>query len=314
MSVSVCIATHYRNEALALLLEDLAAQDHLPDEVVIVDNTSDSHALPVVEQCRKSALPFPIVYEVQPVRSISLTRNRTVDLASGEWLAFIDDDERAAPDWLGTLLAAAGRFAAGVVLGPALPIVPAEAPGWIRRGRFYDWPRMPSGTVIPRNRLRFGNVLIHGGLLRGRPLLFNPTYGLTGGEDGALLSRLAGDGARIVWCDEALVMEPVESSRLSLRWLCMRALRGGQDYSRHTLAGRYGAVTAGRVAVLVTRSLVQMCVAAILALLCLPLGRTPAAFWTIKAAANFGKLSLLFGWHYEEYARRATGPAPSAGP
>lgn len=306
MSVSVCIATHYRNESLDCLLDDLAAQECRPDEVVIVDNSAEGHASPVVVR-RRAGAPFRLVYEIQPVRSISLTRNRTVELASGEWLAFIDDDERASPEWLGKLVDAALRFEAGAVLGPVLPIVPAQAPGWIRKGHFYDWPRLPTGTVIPRNRLRFGNVLIHSSLLGGSQAVFNPAYGLTGGEDGVLLSRLAQDGAKIIWCDEAVVMEPVETMRLSLHWLVLRALRGGQDYSRHTLAGRYGPVTAARVGLLVLRSFAQMCMAGVLALLSLPLGRTRAAFWTMKAAANFGKLSQLCGWHYAEYARRPTG-------
>ena len=54
---------------------------------------------------------------------------------------------------------AALRYEADGVLGPVNPIVPSSAPGWIRRGRFYDFPRMQSGMVIPPNRLRFGNVL-----------------------------------------------------------------------------------------------------------------------------------------------------------
>jgi GT2 family glycosyltransferase len=35
-----------------------------------------------------------------PERNPALRRNRAVDFAAGEWLAFLDDDARAAPDWL----------------------------------------------------------------------------------------------------------------------------------------------------------------------------------------------------------------------
>ena len=47
-----------------------------------------------------------------------------------------------------------------------------------------------------------------------RDRVFNPAYGLTGGEDGDLLMRLMGQGARMVWCDEAYVIEPVPENRM----------------------------------------------------------------------------------------------------
>jgi succinoglycan biosynthesis protein ExoM len=183
------------------------------------------------------------------------------------------------------------------------PEVPDYAPDWIHKGRFYDWVRMTTGTVIPPNRLRFGNVLLRSRLLRHSPAPFDPDYGLTGGEDGDLLGRLVQDGARIVWCDEAVVREPVDGSRLSLRWLLLRALRGGQDFARHRLNGRYGPLSAVGRWLLFLRALLQSAAAASLALLEWPRGRHRAAHWLLKAAANLGKMSIFLGWHYQEYGR-----------
>jgi succinoglycan biosynthesis protein ExoM len=161
---------------------------------------------------------------------------------------------------------------------------------------------MPTGSVVPNNRLRFGNVLLHARLLAQLSAPFDPAYGLTGGEDGDLLTRLANSGARFVWCDEAVVTEPVEASRLSLSWLLLRALRGGQDFARHTFAGRYGRQTGVERLRFASRALAQLVLAASLALATLPLGRHVAAGWLLKAAANAGKLTVLGGWHYREYA------------
>jgi succinoglycan biosynthesis protein ExoM len=242
-----------------------------------------------------------LCYAIQPVKNISLTRNRTVELASHEWLAFVDDDERAPEYWLERLLSAASTYQADGVLGPVDPVVPPDAPRWIRSGRFYDFPRMPTGSIVPPNRLRFGNLVLRAAAVHALPVKFDPAYGLTGGEDGDLLSRLVLQGTRIVWCDEALVHEPVERSRLRLGWLLRRSLRGGQDFARHSLTGRYGQRTAVRSRLFV-RALAQLIVAAILSVLMLPLGRHHAVHWLTKASANIGKLSLFFGWHYREYA------------
>ena len=301
MTVSVCIATYRRPDRLAAVLDDLSRQTLLPIEIVVVDNDADGSAAAVVEAHRRTSPPLALHYAIQPLKNIALTRNRTVEMAAGEWIAFIDDDERAPPDWLARLDAAATAYAADGVLGPVDPAVPSEAPLWIRRGKFYDFPRMATGELVPPNRLRFGNVLLRGRLLRELEVRFDPAYGLTGGEDGDLLSRLALAGARIVWCDEAIVREPIEQSRLSLVWLLRRSLRGGQDFARHTLSGRYGPQATGRLKLLV-RALLQLIAAVILTVLVLPFGRHRAAHWLTKASANLGKLSVFMGWHYREYA------------
>ncbi|MHB8744038.1 MAG: glycosyltransferase family 2 protein [Sulfuricaulis sp.] len=301
MNISLCIATYRRSERLDALLDDLVKQERLPFEVIVVDNDAAGSARAVVERRRKLDAPFPIHYDIQPIKNISLTRNRTFEMASGDWIAFIDDDERAPAAWLERLAAAAIHCAADGVLGPVVPVVPVEAPAWIQRGSFYDWWRTKTGNVIPVNKLRFGNVLLRGSLLHETPAPFDPNYGLTGGEDGDLLGRLVQRGARIVWCDEAIVHEPIEAKRLSLRWLLLRALRGGQDFARHKLVGCYGPLSSFGREWLLVRALFQAFIAAGMTLLVWPRGRHHAVRWLLRVAANLGKVSIFLGWHYREY-------------
>lgn len=306
MNISLCIATYRRPERLDALLNDLVKQQQLPKEIVVVDNDAAGSAHAVVKRRRELGAPFPIHYDIQPEKNISLTRNRTVALANGDWIAFIDDDERAPAAWLRLLAETVARYDADGALGPVVPVIPADAPDWIRHGRFYEWARLKTGAVIPLNKLRFGNVLLRGALLRATPAPFDPNYGLTGGEDGDLLGRLVQQGARIVWCDEAIVHEPVEGARLSLRWLLLRALRGGQDFARHKLTGSFGPLTAAGRARLFLRALLQSALAAGLALLSWPRGRHHAVYWLLKASANLGKMSIFLGWHYREYGGKVT--------
>ncbi len=301
MMISVCIATYRRVDRLRLLLGDLAQQSRCPDEVVIVDNDATGSARAAVDEFLSQA-PFVLHYAIQPQRNIALTRNRSVALATGDWLAFIDDDERAPAAWLELLVEATKRYHADGVLGPVEPMVPDSAPEWIRRGRFYDFARLPSGAVVPLNRMRFGNVILRGDRLRAEPGPFDEGYGLTTGEDADLLIRMVGHGARIVWSEEALVHEPIEPARQSLRWLLQRALSGGQEFSRKTLAGRYGKVTLVTRMPLLGRAGALALIATLLALLTWPAGRHVSAAWLVKAAANLGKISVFWGWRYHEYA------------
>jgi len=302
MKISLCIATYKRAERLAALLSDLEMQQRLPDEVIIVDNDPAGSARAVVEAHAAANKAFALKYAIQPERGIAITRNLTVAMASGDWVAFIDDDERAPPAWLAQLLEAARQHQADGVLGPVVPVVPETAPAWIRRGGFYDFPRMQTGGIVPLNRLRFGNVILRGEPLRAEPGPFNVAYGLMTGEDGDLLSRMANKGARIIWCDEAIVHEPIEPARLSFRWILRRALSGGQEFARKSLDGTYARVTLLHRARLFLQALAQMLVAAVLAVVSLPAGRHRAAGWLVRASANLGKLSVFWGWRYSLYA------------
>ena len=303
--VSVCICTYRRPERLGILLASLAAQTRLPQEVVVVDNDAEGSACATVEHAAAQA-PFPVHYDIQPVKNISLTRNRTIALASGEWLGLLDDDEQVIPEWLERLLTTQATHDADGVLGPVVCQVPDNAPGWIRAGAFYALPRFGTGEVAPLNRIGIGNALLRASLLR-REMSdgqgpFDPAFGLSGGEDADLLFRLVNrHRARLIWCDEALATEPVEPNRLSLQWLMRRSLRGGQDNARHFLNGRLGPNGLAARASYFFRAAAQSSAALLLAGLTLVLGRHHAVHWLRKAYGNYGKLSLLWGSTYLEY-------------
>ncbi|WJJ94311.1 hypothetical protein [Neopusillimonas aromaticivorans] len=81
-------------------------------------------------------------------------------------------------------------------------------------------------------------------------------------------------------------------------------MRGGQDYARHFLKGRLtdSPPSWTRRLLFFIRALVQMGVAGMLTIISLPFGRHHAARWLAKTWANFGKLAVLSGWLYREYA------------
>lgn len=300
-SASVCICTYRRPGRLELLLRDLAAQTRLPDEVVVVDNDAQASAREVVEAFA-ATVPFKLVYRVQPEKNISLTRNLAMQTATGDWLGMLDDDERAPREWLQTMLDCAARYAAGCVIAPVLCQEPADAPGWIRRGRFYAQPRYATGTVIKRNVIGLGNVLLEARWIRGMAAPCDPAYGLTGGEDLEFIARLEQAGCKLVWCDEAVVTEEVEPARLEAAWILKRALRTGQTYARLVLDGRFGAIgPAGKLAFLL-RAAGQAALALLLSLMTLSLGRHRSVYWLGRAYANYGKWSVLWGARYQEYA------------
>ena len=73
-----------------------------------------------------------------PASNISIARNACLDNSTGDFLAFIDDDETASNDWLVELMETAEATGADAVLGPVRAVYSDAAPGWMRRGDFHS--------------------------------------------------------------------------------------------------------------------------------------------------------------------------------
>ncbi|WP_132057878.1 glycosyltransferase family 2 protein [Halorussus amylolyticus] len=93
--VSVVIPTYYRNDRLRAALESVEAQEYDPIEVVVVDSSDDGHARPVAESFEGAEYRLTERDEgPQAARSLGAER------ASGEYVQFLDDDDRLAPSKL----------------------------------------------------------------------------------------------------------------------------------------------------------------------------------------------------------------------
>lgn len=100
--ITVCVCTYRRPDWLRRLLHALQQQqtgDLFDYSIVVADNdAAESGREIVAEVAGLSAVP--IHYCVESARNIALARNRAIAAATGDWIAFIDDDEVPNPDWL----------------------------------------------------------------------------------------------------------------------------------------------------------------------------------------------------------------------
>ncbi len=99
MTLSVTIATYERAEYLRACLASLLGGTELPLEIVIVDQS----ATPATREVVGSFDSELIRYSRHFPPSISGSRNRSVELARGEYAAVIDDDDEVPADWLETV-------------------------------------------------------------------------------------------------------------------------------------------------------------------------------------------------------------------
>jgi succinoglycan biosynthesis protein ExoM len=297
IDVSVCVSTFRRPSGILRLLRSLGRLDPAGPrhEVIVVDNDAAATAAPAIRQARAEGLR--VQYLVEPVRGIARARNRSVERATGEHVAFIDDDEEADPRWLVHLWGEVVRHGATGGVGPVLPRFAEGAPRWLIDGRFFERPRPPTGTVLRVHDTRTGNALVRRGALRGLPGPFDERFDLTGGEDGDLFARLIAAGARFIAVDSAIVHEHLTPGRTTVRWLVRRRFRDGMGAARLDAAGAPGGDRRGRS----LRPLVTGVGWGVYGALLFPLSRRRGLWRLSLAARRLGRAAFLHGLDYRPY-------------
>jgi succinoglycan biosynthesis protein ExoM len=225
--ISVCICTYKRPDLLKRLLQELGNQDTqglFTYSIVIVDNDSLRSAEPVVTSFVATS-KVGVKYCVEHRPSIALARNMTIENASGDFVAFIDDDEFPTNHWLLSLFNICGESGVAGVLGPVLPYFDESAPRWIVKGKFYDRPRHRTGFILDWTQTRTGNVLLQRRLFAkdGQPFRAQCVEG----SDQEFFKRMIQEGHVFTWCDEAVVYEVVPPPRCKRSFLIRRALFRG---------------------------------------------------------------------------------------
>ena len=233
MLVSCAIASSGR-QTLVRCLRSLAALD-LPEnvtfELIIADDSRDSRVPGLVEKAGQ--MPFPVRIVASNSGNVAIARNACLAAATGELVAFVDDDEWVPANWLQRLLAAMNDFEADCVFGPVHPVYPEGTPDWIVRANplHVDWGKRGHRVTIGRS----GNTLFRRAIAVDHNLRFDPLLGKTGGEDTSFFHAFGKAGGAMVVTDDAMVREDAPPARVNLAYFRHRALRTGQMYARFIL-------------------------------------------------------------------------------
>jgi len=252
--ISVCVCTYKRPALLNLLLNALRDQDTdglFAYSIVVVDNDSAESARSVVAGFETSS-GLPVTYCVEPRQNIALARNKVVANATGDYVAFIDDDEFPIKRWLLVLFTTCRDRGVDGVLGPVKPHYDVEPPQWVVKGKFHERDSYPTGLIIDWRKGRTGNTFLRKRVFSDCQEPFNPEYRT--GEDQEFFYRMIEKGFVFIWCSEAVAYEVVPPVRWQRKFLLRRALLRGAhqlkmpDFGARSVAKSLIAVPAYTVA------------------------------------------------------------------
>jgi succinoglycan biosynthesis protein ExoM len=314
--ICVGVCTILRPGMLQKCLRSIARQqtvDGYDVHIVVVDNDREPASKSIVDEFEASS-PFPVHYFHEPRRGIPMARNRVLDAAlalDAEWLALVDDDQVAIPNFLVRHLAAAKRDDADAVQPHIVGIYPEPAPFW-SLGKNVDIEDVTSDAPLEaRLQTAAGTcgVMFSTRLIRpdGMRLRFNESLALAGGEDAEFFNNAHKLGARIVFSRMPVVMEEVSRSRLTYSRYVMRGLaRGGQLFGQYRRKNGYLRAVRKYALVSLVRAL-RGTGQLLLSPLFVPFSLRQFKFTALEGGRNIflaaGALGGIFSLQYEYYRR-----------
>lgn len=112
--ISVLMLTYNRENLVSRAIESILRQTYSNFEFIIVDNGSTDKSGQIADEYAKQDSRIRVIHRSKG--TISAGRNTALDAAQGDYIAFIDDDDWAEPDFLEFLLNLAVKNQADVAI------------------------------------------------------------------------------------------------------------------------------------------------------------------------------------------------------
>jgi GT2 family glycosyltransferase len=231
---SLVICSRNRPKLLFETVESVLRGNHVPTEMIIVDQSTESHReLSIL----KTERPCEICYIHSKTVGVGAGRNVGITLSRNELLVFIDDDMFVEPDWFRNLVQAvikAGPCSviSGQVLSGGSEVTGGKAPSIMKDQQ----PAIYKGR-IGKDVLYTGNMGAHRSVFDKVGLFderLGPGTSFPAAEDNDLGYRLLEQGYCICYVPEAVVYHRAwrsERESLSLEW--RYGVGRGAYYAKH---------------------------------------------------------------------------------
>lgn len=248
MLISICICTYNRSEILTHCLQSLRQliiPGHEHDiEIIVVDNNSRDRTPLVVGEAMASC-PFRMRYVFEIEQGVSAARNRAIDEAAGDYLAFLDDECVVNPDWLIVALSTINEVHPCVMGGPYFgAFLPGKRPEWykVEYGNAYFLNHHYERGFQNTFRASSGNMFVRRDVFDA--VRFDVEMGPVGaqlklGEETDLQERyLSTRPTQRVFYEPALIVYHfILPAKLRLSYAAKRAFQGGLSRPR-TISAR----------------------------------------------------------------------------
>jgi len=284
--VTVIIPTYKRPEGLARALSSILSQGSCGRllEVLIADNDPEGSAQVYVKQIADEA-SVPIIYIHAPQPGVSNARNAAMAKARGRYIAWLDDDQEAGPNWITSYLSTAERYGAALTFCPSPAVIEGAAKGHPFFVKFFSRSGSADSGVISEFH-GCGNSFMDRNKFNLPNPVFEPKANESGGEDDILFTYIQSQNVITAWTPESYVMEYVPAWRATANYVRKRSFGFGQGPSR-ICAGSLNILGLIKWTVI---GILQILIYGPLALLLTAIGHDRALHYQCRACEGAGKV------------------------
>ena len=251
--VSIIICTFNRPTFLQKCLESFYSQESPIQEfeIVVVNNNSkdDTEAVALdwgKKEWMKKKSSLKYVFEEK--QGLSHARNRGVEVATGEYLLYFDDDAFAPPNYLRSLFEVILYYQPDIFGGPVYPYYTDSKPWWFRDE--YEIRKHTDKSGFSKLcKVSGGNFGIKKSILIQLGL-FDPSLGMQGGKIGmceetkvleTYRMKTSLFHQRVYYSLELFIYHYTPKEKMSVGYILKRNMEAGRSsIFMHVSMGRYG--------------------------------------------------------------------------
>jgi len=237
LRISAVICTYKRADYLRTALRSLCEQS-LPREqyeIIVIDNAGETETERVVSEFKNHGVDLH--YVIEPQIGLSHARNKALDEARGEYIAYLDDDARADAHWLESLVETFEEVKpeASAVGGRVWLDWHGEKPAWVHDEQlslFSFVDHGDDGHALRRDEYLVGaNIAFQVSALKAVGG-FDGKLGRQGsvllsGEEAKVLHEINERGGTVYYEPAAVVWHSIHPSRKRPSWLLRRMFWDG---------------------------------------------------------------------------------------
>jgi cellulose synthase/poly-beta-1,6-N-acetylglucosamine synthase-like glycosyltransferase len=231
VSVIICAYTEGRWSQLKESVASVEAQTSPPIEIIVCIDHNEELLRKSEEYFRNGSRPaaaMPLIVLANKYNGhLGAARNTAAEFASGEVLAFLDDDAAAAADWLERLIAPYDDERVGAVGGAPLPVFEVRRPRWFPHE--FDWVFGCAYRGLPMTRAPFGHLI--GANMSARRSALRQVDGFQSDhqDDMDMCHRIAHAQHRVLYEPRATVHHFVPATRTTWRYFWRKCYFANQE-------------------------------------------------------------------------------------
>lgn len=223
VSVVICAYTEDRWRQLKKSVASVEAQTSPPIEIIVCIDHNEELLRRSEEYFGKGRPASPVPLSVLANKyngRLGSARNTAAEFASGEVLAFLDDDAAAAADWLDRLIAPYDDEQVGAVGGAPLPVFEVSRPRWFPHE--FDWVFGCAYQGLPLTRALLAHLIGANMSARRSVLLAVDGFHSDDHDDMDMCHRIAYARYKVLYEPLAVVHHFVPATRTTWRYFWRR--------------------------------------------------------------------------------------------